>query len=105
MSSHRFIWRRPIASSVNFGALISVLKSLGAVVVFKVGSQTSDACAEAIMRTPNRLLLAGFCRRWREGTTSMMMRAIGGFEHCGAYKQCYSASTFLAWSSIWDTSA
>lgn len=59
MSSHRFIWRRPIASPENFGALISVLKSLGAVVVFKVGSQTSDACAEATMRAINRLLLVG----------------------------------------------
>lgn len=49
------------------------------------------------MRTLSRLLLAGFCRRWREGTTSMMVHAIGGtFEHCGAYRQCYSAITFLA---------
>ena len=40
------------------------------------------------MRTLSRLLLAGFCRRWREGTTSMMVHAIGGtFEHCGAYRQ------------------
>lgn len=58
------------------------------------------------MRTLYRLLLAGFCRRWREGTISMMVHAFGGvFEHCGAYRQCYSASTFLARSSIWDTSA
>lgn len=58
------------------------------------------------MRTPNRLLLAGFCRRWREGTTSMMVHVFGGaFEHYGTYRQCYSASTFLARSSIWGTSA
>ena len=58
------------------------------------------------MRTLYRLLLAGFCRRCREGPILMLLHAIGGaFEHCGAYWQCYSASTFLVRSSIWDTSA
>ena len=58
------------------------------------------------MRTIYLLLLAGFCRRWREGPILMLLHAIGGvFEHCGAYMQCYSASTFIARSSIWDTSA
>jgi hypothetical protein len=58
------------------------------------------------MRTLYRLLLAGFYRRWREGTIAMMVHAFGGvFEHCGESRQCYSASTFLARSSIWDTSA
>lgn len=58
------------------------------------------------MRTLYRLLLAGFCRRWREVPILMLLHATGGvFEHCGAYVQCYSASKFLARSSIWDTSA
>lgn len=43
------------------------------------------------MRTFNGLLLAGFCRRWREVTTSMMAQAFDG--------------AFETWSSIWDTSA
>ena len=74
--------------------------------VLKEGSQNSDVCAEAIICTFNRLLLAGFCRRWGEGTISMMVQAIGGvLEHCGAYRQCYPSRTFLARSSIWDTSA
>lgn len=29
------------------------------------------------MRILYRLLLAGFCRRWREGTISLMVSAIG----------------------------
>jgi hypothetical protein len=40
--------------------LISVLKSLGTLVVPKAGSHSCGICAEAIMRTLNRLLLAGF---------------------------------------------
>jgi hypothetical protein len=59
--------------------------------VFKADSQNSDVCAEAIMRTFNGLLLAGFCRRWREGATSMMAQAFDG--------------AFEIWSSIWDISA
>lgn len=40
------------------------------------------------MRTIYLLLLAGFCRRWREGPILMLLHAIGGvFEHCGAYMQ------------------
>lgn len=58
------------------------------------------------MRTLYRLLQAGFCRRWREGPILMLLHAIGGaFEHCGAYRQGFSASKLLAKSSIWDTSA
>lgn len=59
MSCHRFFWWYPIGSSENFGALISALKSLDTLVVFKVDSQNSDVCAEAIMRTLNGLLLVG----------------------------------------------
>jgi purine-nucleoside phosphorylase len=29
------------------------------------------------MRTPNGLLLAGFCRRWREGAISVMVHGFG----------------------------
>lgn len=35
------------------------------------------------MRALYRLLVAGFCRRWREGPILMLLHAIGGaFEHC-----------------------
>lgn len=74
-----------------FGALIRVLKSARASGVFKADSQNSDVCAEVIMRTLNDLLLAGFCRRWREGAISIMAQAFDG--------------AFETWSSIWDTSA
>lgn len=43
------------------------------------------------MRIFNGLLLAGFSRRWREGTISMMAQAFDG--------------AFETWSSIWGTSA
>ena len=57
------------------------------------------------MRAVYRLLLAGFCRRWREGPILMLLHVVGGaFEHCESYRQCYSASKLLARSSIWDTS-
>lgn len=59
--------------------------------VVKADSQGSDVCTEVIMRTLNGLLLRGFCRRWREGTTSMMAQGFDG--------------AFETWSSIWDTSA
>lgn len=74
-----------------FGALIRVLKSERAPGVFIADSQNCDVCAEAIMRTFNGLLLAGFCRRWREGASSMRAQVFD--------------STFEAWSWIWDTSA
>lgn len=43
------------------------------------------------MRIFNGLLLAGFSRRWREGTISMMAQAFDG--------------AFETWSSIWGTLA